>query len=56
MVGKILPRPTDAELTILRVLWERGDSTVREVQAALQNLDSGAYFGHSRYALFAGNE
>jgi predicted transcriptional regulator len=27
----ILPRPTDAELEILRVLWRRGSSTVREV-------------------------
>jgi predicted transcriptional regulator len=26
-----LPRPTDAELSILRVLWKRGPSTVREV-------------------------
>jgi predicted transcriptional regulator len=25
------PRPTDAELAILRVLWEHGASTVREV-------------------------
>lgn len=25
------PRPTDAELAILRVLWERGPSSVREV-------------------------
>lgn len=25
------PRPTDAELAILRVLWEHGPSTVREV-------------------------
>ena len=29
------PRPTDAELSILRVLWERGPSTVREVHDAL---------------------
>ncbi|HSB08409.1 MAG TPA: BlaI/MecI/CopY family transcriptional regulator [Blastocatellia bacterium] len=29
------PRPTGAELQILRVLWERGASTVREVQEAL---------------------
>jgi len=29
------PRPTDAELAILRVLWERGPSTVREVHDAL---------------------
>lgn len=26
-----LPKPTDAELSILRVLWELGPSTVREV-------------------------
>lgn len=26
-----LPRPTDAELAVLRVLWQRGPSTVREV-------------------------
>ncbi|HEX8338485.1 MAG TPA: BlaI/MecI/CopY family transcriptional regulator, partial [Pyrinomonadaceae bacterium] len=26
-----LPRPTDAELEILKVLWRRGPSTVREV-------------------------
>jgi predicted transcriptional regulator len=30
------PRPTPAELEILRVLWERGPSTVREVQAVLE--------------------
>jgi predicted transcriptional regulator len=29
------PRPTDAELAILRVLWERGASTVRQVHDAL---------------------
>jgi predicted transcriptional regulator len=31
-----LPRPTEAELAILRVLWERGPSTVRDVTVALQ--------------------
>jgi len=30
-----LPRPTDAELSILRVLWQRGPSTVRQVQEEL---------------------
>jgi BlaI family transcriptional regulator, penicillinase repressor len=30
-----LPRPTDAELEILNVLWERGASTVREVHEAI---------------------
>ena len=29
------PRPTDAELEILRVLWDRGPSTVRDVYDAL---------------------
>jgi len=30
-----VPRPTDAELAILRVLWERGPSTVRQVHDTL---------------------
>ena len=30
-----LPRPTDAELAILRILWERGPSTVRQVHESL---------------------
>jgi BlaI family penicillinase repressor len=30
------PKPTEAELVILRVLWERGPSTVRQVQEALE--------------------
>src|SRR5690242_18271556 len=29
------PRPTDAELNILRVLWARGPSTVREISDEL---------------------
>lgn len=31
MTESNLPRPTDAELAILKVLWRRGPSTVREV-------------------------
>jgi len=31
------PRPTDAELAILTVLWSNGPSTVRQVQVALPN-------------------
>jgi predicted transcriptional regulator len=31
------PRPTDAELEILAVLWDRGPSTVREVHAAVSH-------------------
>ena len=30
-----IPRPTQAELEILSVLWQRGPSTVREVQDVL---------------------
>ncbi len=33
------PRPTDAELGILRVLWERGPCTVREVHQVLSEGD-----------------
>lgn len=32
MEGRKPPRPTGAELEILQVLWDRGPSTVREVQ------------------------
>jgi BlaI family transcriptional regulator, penicillinase repressor len=35
MKRAMLPRPTDAELAILRVLWELGPATVRQVQEAL---------------------
>ena len=37
------PRPTDAELAILRVLWDRGPSTVREVHEALRSSQSSGY-------------
>lgn len=35
MGKETLPRPTDAELAILRVLWDREKATVREVHEAL---------------------
>ena len=35
MTDRQPPRPTDAELAILRVLWERGPSTVRDVHEQL---------------------
>jgi predicted transcriptional regulator len=35
MVERQPPRPTDAELAILAVLWERGPSTVRDVHDEL---------------------
>ncbi len=35
--------PTPAELEILRVVWERGPSTVREVLEALNSLRKRAY-------------
>lgn len=42
MVDRQPPRPTDAELAILRVLWERGPSTVRDVHDDLnQNAPTG---------------
>jgi predicted transcriptional regulator len=46
MPRRRLPRPTDAELEILRVLWQRGPCTVREVQEALGDSEAG---GGKRY-------
>lgn len=37
------PRPTDAELAILRVLWDRGPSTVRQVHDVLALERQAAY-------------
>ena len=36
-----MTRPTNAELAILSVLWQRGPSTVREVQDALRAARNG---------------
>ena len=38
-----LPRPTDAELAILRILWARGPCTVRQVHDALARERPAAY-------------
>ena len=38
-----LPRPTDAELAILRILWERGRCTLRQVHDALSRERPAAY-------------
>lgn len=32
-----IPEPTERELSILKVLWERGEATVREVHEALRD-------------------
>ena len=37
MSGKIM-RPTDAELEILQILWEKGPSTVRRVNDELNRI------------------
>ena len=34
-MSRQLPRPTDAELEILTVLWSRGPSTVREIHETI---------------------
>lgn len=41
MPRRDLPLPTEGELRILRVLWERGASTVRQVLDALPGEDTG---------------
>jgi predicted transcriptional regulator len=38
-----LPRPTDGELAILRVLWRRGPSTVREVPEEISKSQETGY-------------
>ncbi len=43
MAETIPPRPTDAEIEILKVLWRRGPSTVREVFDALGEVKTTGY-------------
>jgi predicted transcriptional regulator len=38
-----MPRPTDAELAILNVLWERGPCTVRDVHEELAKTHDSGY-------------
>src|SRR5689334_24773334 len=38
-----VPKPTDAELAILAILWERGPSTVRQVHEQLARESAAAY-------------
>lgn len=38
MTDPSAPMPTDAELALLRVLWQRGPSTVREVHDRLDDV------------------
>lgn len=43
MKKSFLPRPTDAELAILRILWQLGPSTVRNVNEALNETRETGY-------------
>jgi predicted transcriptional regulator len=43
MAKRRLAKPTEAELAILRVLWQRGPSTVREVTEALEGERAAGY-------------
>src|SRR4051794_5508125 len=43
MSKKCLPRPTDAELSILSVLWQHGASTVRTVHEELSRSQGTGY-------------
>jgi predicted transcriptional regulator len=40
-MARLQPRPTDTELAILRILWERGPSTVRDVHEAMASRQTG---------------
>jgi BlaI family transcriptional regulator, penicillinase repressor len=42
-MARVRPRPTDAELEILRVLWQLGPGTVRQVHEALADTRETGY-------------
>ena len=44
MPKRILPKPTEGELAILRVLWQRGPGTVRDV---FETLNAGQPTGYT---------
>jgi predicted transcriptional regulator len=41
--GKTIPRPTEAELELLRILWEREPATVRDIYDSLNLVRSSGY-------------
>jgi BlaI family penicillinase repressor len=43
MTKSINPKPTDRELTILRILWDRGPSTVRDVNETMNAMEPTGY-------------
>jgi BlaI family transcriptional regulator, penicillinase repressor len=43
MANEPLPRPTEAELELLSVLWTRGPSTVRQIHEALSGEKTTGY-------------
>ena len=44
------PKPTDGELAILAVLWQRGPSTVRQVFEVLNEARDVGYTRHSDFS------
>lgn len=42
-MGRKPPKPTDAELAILRVLWEQGPGTVRQIRQVLDRVRPTGY-------------
>ena len=43
MAKRMFLRPTDRELTILRILWDNGPSTVRQVNEAMNQDENTGY-------------
>jgi len=43
MARRKTPRPTDRELTILRILWDKGPSTVREINEVMNKYENTGY-------------
>ncbi len=43
MARPFIPKPTDSELEILRILWDRGPSSVRDVHMELEKSKTSGY-------------
>ena len=43
MTSSIIPKPTESELEILQILWEKGACTVREVHEVLEKNKNAGY-------------
>lgn len=43
MTNKKIPKPTDGELAILKILWQDGDATIRQVNEKINTIQPTGY-------------